>query len=263
MRRPPFGWAPLYLYGRSEDGLGMWHFCGSNGWCYIDWLDHWQTMITGVLAVGAAAWAASIARGQLSAAKDQLTEQRAQEQRARGARLRAARATLPAALSAVCGYAKETADAVRAHMAATDAARMLGDRPSGMPPVQFPSEALSVLERIIEFVDRGEIAVRIESILREAQVLDVRFRDRVVLGAFDAPSFMLQAASIYARAESLFEYARNQSDTVDIADLWDRTFVAFRLFGLHGARWDDVRTFAQRSRDRGDMPGEADDRPGE
>jgi hypothetical protein len=220
-------------------------------------------MITGVLAVGAAAWAASISRGQLGAARDQLTEQRAQEQRARGARLRAARATLPAALSAVCGYAKETADAVRSHIAASEGAALFGDHAPGMTAVQFPSEALSVLERIIEFVDRDEIAVRIESILREAQVLDVRFRDRAVRGAFDAPSFMLQAASIYARAESLFEYARNQSDTVDIADLWDRTFVAFRLFGLHGARWDNVKAFAQRSRDRGDMPGEADDRPGE
>lgn len=227
----------------------------------MDWLDHWQTMITGVLAVGAAAWAASISRGQLGAARSQILEQRDLERRTRQARLRAVRATLPSALSSVCGYAKQVSKRVQDSQDAAEIAATFGDRPGlrREPMPSFPSETLAILERVIEFVEADEVAKRIESILREAQILDVRIADRSRFGALETAPTMLQAASVYARAESLFDFARNQSDTVDTTDLWDRTFAAFRIFGLNGERWQGVRDFAQRSRDRGNQPGEADD----
>jgi hypothetical protein len=234
-----------------------WHVCADVS-CFIDWADHWQTMITGVLALGAAGWAAWLARGQLSAARQQMKEARRQARNDRDGRLRAARASLPATLSAICDYAERVAAELRS---AYPVPNLLGvDRyvPT-FPP--FPAETIMSLERVVELTADNSVAERIESILREAQVLDARCRGMIRgdrISADYLAALLQQAASIYARAESLFDYGRRRSAGVSTAPLWDRVFAAFTVFRLYEGAHDAVFEMAREARDQGQQPGEAD-----
>ncbi|KXF76554.1 hypothetical protein ATN84_10855 [Paramesorhizobium deserti] len=62
------------------------------------WIYHYQTLITGIFAIGAALIGASAINGQIQSAERQERERR-------DARHAAARATLPLALSAITQYA--------------------------------------------------------------------------------------------------------------------------------------------------------------
>lgn len=245
--------SPIYTY----------HFCQSSA-CLIDWIDHWQTMITGAAAVGAAYLAYRVSRGQLQAARDQILAQQNADIARRNARKRAVRASLPVTLSSICQYAEDTAHALADRHAVTmiEAVFPHNGEPAQMP--RFPTDAIAVLERLLEFVDDEPVAGRIESIFREAQVLETRCVNLEREGYASAEfieSMILQASSLYARAESLFAYARNQSVTVEGTPLWDRALGALSIFGLRGDRWAGMLGLAHRQRERGDEPGEADERP--
>lgn len=230
------------------------------------WVYDYQTLITGLLALAAAIITVVIARGQLRAQRQQLQDARNQVVRDRAARLRAARASLPAVLSAICDYAEATG---RALQKVWPTAALL--YPEDVNPLTahlitvriepFPSVTLQSLERVVELTDNEVIAERIESILREAQVLGARTRKLATgdeIGTNLLSAYILQAASIYARAESLFEYARRQSDGPATEPLWNRVFAALSIFGVHQ---EEVLEMARRERDNSLPPGEADTRP--
>lgn len=230
------------------------------------WVYDYQTLIAGDLALLAALIAAIIAWRQLRATRDQLDELKRQATRDQAGRLRAARASLPAVLSTICDYAEAVGRALNSGWPAAAVVYPNDVDPLAtyrvtivVPP--FPSETLASLERVVELTDSDPVADRIESILREAQVLGARCRK---LGAGDdasvgnLASYVLQAGSIYARAESLFEYARRQSDTAAAEPLWERVYVALSIMGVHR---NEVLEMARRERDNGDSPGEADTRP--
>ncbi len=234
------------------------------------WIYDFQTLLTGLLAVGAALYAARFAQKQVNAANDQINVAReqiaavqAQADRERNARLRAARASLPTTLSAICEYAQSIGEALYGVWPAV--ARNyagdnndFGDRRVKAEVLTFPFELLESLERMVEFTDREDVAERIESILREAQVLDSRTRP-LVAGTEISPDeltfHIIQAAALYARAESLFTYARRKTEGVNSAPLWDRVFAALTIMQVYE---DSVIEEAQRQRKKGDPPGEAD-----
>jgi hypothetical protein len=180
----------------------------------------------------------------------------------RAGRLRATRASLPTVLSAICDYCEQTA---RALNGAWPAAACLypndANRFTNYPTIAaispFPPETLSALERVVALTDSEEVAERIESILREAQVLATRtrklpFGDDVSTSMLSG--FILQAASLYARAESFFDYARHQTEGVAAEPLWDRVLAALLILGVNR---DEVFEMARRERDNGTTPGEA------
>jgi type II secretory pathway pseudopilin PulG len=231
-------------------------------------IDHYQTLITGVLAIAAAFIAADIAKGQLGAAKeqievarDQINEAKRQADRDRYGRLRAARASLPAVLSGICKYAADAAEVLWKQRIDT------ASEPYGharweviLPVPTFPNEYLPALERVVELTENDAVANRIEEILREAQVLDARTQG---LAHGKTASFeyiiemVIQAASIYARASSLLDFARRQSETVATDDLWDRTILALTSMQIYD---QEVKDVARQQRDSGQSPGEADTR---
>jgi len=229
------------------------------------WFYDYQTFITGLLALAAALIAAEIARRQLKAARDQLAETKRQADRDRAGKLRAARASLPTVLSAVCDYAEETGRhlngvwPLEAKLYPSDI-NVLTTYRIKVTTSAFPADTLQSLERVVELTESSAVADRIESVLREVQVLGARTRK---LGVGDDVSidnlsaYILQAASIYARAESLFEYARRQSDGLATEPLWDRVFAALSIMGV---RRENVLAMARREREHGDTPGEADTR---
>ena len=229
-----------------------------HGWWWHVFYD-WQTLWAGGAALAAALIALGVSRGQLNAAREQLLETRRQADRDRQGRLRAARANLPGALSGICAYATAVAHQLKqAWSLLTQIDRtVVGDYPS------FPTASLSVLGAVVEYTEDGPVAKRIESILREAQVLDARTR-ALAQGESTNTGYLAacleQAASLHARAESLFDYARGHEPSVAAIPLWDRTLTAFTIFGMTGDMFGEVFDIAKASRDRGEQPGEADER---
>lgn len=256
----------------AEGGMTkqIWHFCNLGDWqCTIDWLDHWQTMITGLLALLAAGIAAYISAGalkigrdQVRAAREQLEAQQRDEVGRRKRNLRAARAALPGVLSAVCDHASNVAKLLVTAWPIS-ATLYPHERAPDQPPIMtidvptFPSTLVAPLQDILVNLDDPYIHDRIASIFREAQVFDARTRslhygDPVSLEWLG--NMILQAATLYARAESLVDYARGESDKVE-KDLWPRVFFAIDVLGLHVGFVTDV---AEERRRIGRAPGEGD-----
>lgn len=212
-------------------------------------LSGYQTLITGVLAVVAAAWT--------------IIQTRVQYRRERKGRLRAARAALPVTLSAILDHASLVARALAdgwpveakfyPHM--TD---VLAERRFDVTVPPFSVELIAALERIVELADRDDVAERIESILREAQVLHARCRglsSGELVSLHYYAGLIGDAAALYARAESLIEYARRLAPGVSTSNLWDRTFASLPLMRVE---IDLVREVLQQERAAGLPPGEAD-----
>jgi hypothetical protein len=228
----------------------------------------WQTMITGVLAVTAAMIAARLAKKQLRIGRDQVEAARAQmqaqiddEKDRRQRALRAARASMPGVLTAICDHAEDVLKAL------TDAWDMRSRRAGGGPVqghddvnidiARFPESLVKPLQEILLHVDDDVIHDRIASIFREAQVLDARTRPLSAGANISATwhkEMMLQAVTLYARATSLFDFARGGSDTVG-DDLWDRVHSAvyFQFTDL-----DFLIDQIEEERAQGLPPGEGD-----
>lgn len=165
-------------------------------------------------------------------------------------------------LATICNYAKQMGQAIQAVWPA--AANLFPNDDAGgtysvtadLP--KFPDEVLDSLERNIEFSANPEVIERIASIMREIQILSSR------TDLLDGPDgvntdflagLIVQSASVYARAESLFTYARGKSETVLIMPLWDRAFAALHNMAIRNPK---VLEFAQAQRNRDEGPGEAD-----
>lgn len=234
------------------------------------WIYDFQTLITGLLAIGAAWIAATIAKGQLEAAKEQIHVAReqiaagtAEADQVRERRLRAVRATLPVTLSSICEYSQAVGSQLAASWPA--AANLYPNDDNGITnyPVKaelpdIPFEQLESLELVLEFTDVEEVASRIESIMREMQVLAARIaplRYGAEIGTDWLAGLIIQAATLYARAESLFTYARGKAPGVNTAPLWDRVLVALNIMKIYNLK---VLEIANAQKDRGDEPGEAD-----
>ena len=246
----------------SKVPTAVWRFCGGDGWCYVDWADHWQTMITGCLALGAAGLATYIAKGQLeigreqvSAAREQIQAQLDDEKDRRRRALRATRAALPGVLTAICDHATIVARTL--HQVWPSEAILYPDdygedfeRAIKLAVPTFPENLKAPLQEILVHTDDDEIHERIASIFREAQVLDARTSklaagDRVAL--YWLVTMILQAVALHVRASSLFDYARGESDTVD-RDLWGQVAVTLAVMEIHNPA---IKEQAKREREDG------------
>ncbi len=247
----------------------VWHFCGYDGWCYVDWADHWQTMITGILALVAAGLAAYIAKGQLeigreqvSAARDQIRAQLEDEKDRRRRSLRAARAALPGVLTAICDHAAAAAQTLNKLWPSEALAYPEdygGDFERAVKIIvpTFPESLKPPLQEILVHIDDNLIHERIASIFREAQVLDARTSrlatgDRVTLQWL--ASMILQTVALHVRASSLFEYARGESEIIT-DDLWDQVFVTLAIMGISNPA---IKEQAKREREDGLPLGEGE-----
>jgi len=173
----------------------------------------------------------------------------------------AVRVSLPGVLRAICEHAEAVGRGLEAEW---PTAAILHDvEPHTIYTVQasvptFPPELIGPLTQTVEHCDDAPVIERIASIFREAQVLDTRTR---VLGGGEALSLgqlaeiILEAATLYARAESLFAFGRGNSKTVDPEPLWDRMFSVLNIMQIRNPM---VRAEANRQRASDMDPGEAD-----
>ena len=110
--------------------------------CFEFWLNRYQTMVSGILALSAAVVAYLAARAQIRHAENLIEKRRQTE-------AYAARATLPLALSEVCDYAGACFDIFKSRLP------NYKDRsPLDLPT--FPSSAVKPLQDCIRFSDKDQ-----------------------------------------------------------------------------------------------------------
>lgn len=213
-------------------------------------IDRWQTLIAGIVAIGAALIGGAFVNAQIRLAKDQEDERRRRRQAA-------TRATMPLTLSALMEYARGCGQALRrlylaAHGNAARAAQM---GTFDLPPV--PGEKIVALAEIIEAGDR-EVGKAIAALLRNLQVQDARLRSTKAeildpqsntrsVSTLALDDYIIDAADLYARCEGMLGYAREKAETVggepSAADLRR----ALTLMGFHEPAFDRVKaTIARR-----------------
>jgi len=209
-----------------------------------EWLNKWQTLISGLAAVAAAGISIRYLSKQI-----RQTDQHEQARLRR--RHAAARATLPLALSQICGYA-ETAvremDILRCSLNSETSPPAPGfSRPE--PPI----ELVASLERMIEATDNASVTRVLSDIIIEMQVLAANLvalsgeegRRRSARPNIDA--YMVRAAKVYALASSLFPYARGEQDRMAKLDINAEVVRSLKL--MHLNEIDHARAFelAQRA----------------
>lgn len=198
------------------------NFCGLNADCYAYMLYNWQTLIGGLIAIGAALYAGRYVRKQI-AASERIEAHRVRK------REMAARAVLPLTLTKFVDFSEECADLIR---------RLHG---TDIPPQSISGIALSApaisqtaitdLERTIEAAT-DEVAVEtLTKLAGHTQVLHSILGDLVARtnargnGALrrdpNRPAWELRTARVHAAASGMFRWARGEVTTPDEVT-WDK-----------------------------------------
>ncbi|GGJ25281.1 hypothetical protein [Neoroseomonas lacus] len=210
------------------------------GWAaFGKWLKDWQTLVSGVAAVLAAGCSVYFLSKQIRQAD---WHERARQRR----RFAAARAILPLTLSQACDYAEM---AIRELAPLVPAARM-APVPVNFSRPEPPPELVASLERMIEATDDPALIVVLSEIIIEMQVVAANIRQLVTVGrarttdAQNIQAYMARAATIYARAEHLFPYARGEHATVGKLDLPALTTKALKIMSVSPHDYEVAYTLA-------------------
>lgn len=224
-------------------------------WLHI--IGDWQTLITGILAVIAAAASIWMIRHQMS----QVAEIEAERLRRR---YLAARATLPATLNTIMGYAQVAIEGLQhiygdvsdsgEYPARSDGFASLSTRPIYVAP-QPPPDMIAAVERIIEASNDHAVADVLADILNRAQVLNSNLHDlprmlasSTLMVRTNIDGYLVQAARIYAEAESLFPFARREAETVSKPATWEDVERALFLMHIEREDYPDPYELIQRKK---------------
>lgn len=201
------------------------------------WIDHWQTLITGGLAIAAAFIGGLFINRQIAAARQADAE-------ARRRKLDAARATLPLTLSALSEYATGCNKALKM-LHGTQDSGSIPKQADPAPTVVVPVDVIVELRLLIEFGD-APVGTAIRKLLSELQVQIARiatmtkqlkqgYDDDHSITVLNVETYMIDTADIYARCAALFDFARGKTDTLPGAPLRADIKSALRQTGV----WED------------------------
>lgn len=180
------------------------------------WIDHWQALIAGSLAIVAAIVGGIFINRQVRAAKTSETE-------ARQRKFDAARAVLPLTLSALSEYAIRSNKLLMA-IHTTKAGESIPKQatPPALPPI--PVGVIEDLRAIIEQSDEpfrgsikrliGQLQVQVARMGSMATHLKEGYDDDHSITVLNIETYMIDGADIYARCSALFDFARGTSDEV-------------------------------------------------
>jgi hypothetical protein len=213
--------------------------------CFQTWLNHWQTVVGAAIAL-------PLAFGAIVAPLF-IEGQRYSR------RLAAMRASMPLRLSQVVNYAKSAMKALAAVRGKDNA-----DLPQGtvFKKPEVPPDLIDALERTIEAIGSRRVVKRLANMIGEMQVLDARMgglESKPEMGA-NIDAYLIQAATVYAQAESLFDFARRRAPTTASRIDWGDVQRAFRMGQVYEGSHPDVHAFVARLRERGKNPEETDPR---
>lgn len=212
-----------------------------------DWgafIDQWQTLISGVLAITAALIGAVLLYHQ-------TRQVREFELHRLGRRHAAARSTLPLVLSSIMEYAQTIGRDLRRLFLAAQGDHVQREALIAweVPPV--PQGETAALAGVIEAasIDVGDA---IADLIGNLQVQAGRLRrlhadvaagtaDRRHIPKSEIEEYIQDIADIYARCELLFDYARREADMVQPFPLAEDKLRALFLMGFHEVDFNDVK----------------------
>jgi hypothetical protein len=206
--------------------------------CWVDsfvaWLKDWQTLVAGLLAIGAAFIGGRYIMVQVREAQRQENDRLARA-------YAGARASMPLALSAVSEYAMGCGRLLRPLLAqAKD--ETIPHQEIAFPPL--PVEVIAAFQRIVETATEPKVSEVFARFLGALQVQAARLRSMEPNLSPTAPSSVhvfsaeleeriLDAAVIWARAAALFEFARGKSDEPPLEFKGADRLTALHLMGFY------------------------------
>jgi hypothetical protein len=217
--------------------------CLGQGWqifgdiILLMWVERWQTLITGLLAIVAAFIGGWFINRQVAEAKTQ-----------EGERLRrrhfSARAMAPLALSTLTEYTLGVAEALgNIHGQAVG-----GGIPHTAVIPTFPSLPTDVLSSFRDMVETSNegVAGAFADILSDVQIQRARIRSLVsdiprhTVLSLNIEQYLIDAASIHAQASALFSYARREVDGAPDAITWNAVRSSLRQMGIWEEDYDSL-----------------------
>lgn len=227
----------------------VWSLCGDFN-CAISWMDRWQTMLTGLAALIAAAVSVYFVQKQI-----EQTESAEAHRRKR--RLAAARSRLQLTLSTVSHYGSDSIvflKRLRDAVSVDGAIPTLADAPR---PI-LPEPAVLALEAVIEATDSDSFAGFLADLISEMQVLNSRLSglpDQArELGIGNLDSYLMNAAKVYAFASGSFPYARRETEEPPTRLDWADVVSALRLQHMYQENYHDLFAFIERAAARDVAP---------
>jgi len=226
-------------------------FCGVQASCYVYMLYNWQTLIGGLIAIGAAVYAGHYVRRQIRVSET-IEADRLQR------RERAARAILPLALTKFIDFTEECALILR-----TVSGSLVPAASATQPPLftpQIPQQPITDLERAIEAATEPLTVEIMAKLAAHTQVLHSIIADIVAhvnrSGSAryrrdpNLPAFELRTARVHAAASRLFSWARGEAEKPDDVS-WDHIETSLSLLNL---RNEATTQFLMRNQERGAHP---------
>lgn len=210
----------------------------------------WQTLVAGIMSLGAATWAAYLLNRQI-----RQTEELELKRDKR--RFIVARATLPLALSQICAFCQANCDQLK------QAYLSFGQEvpPPALSTIAVPDNVLTTVQMMLETTPHENVADRLSEILGMLQVIQARISGRI----FQTPqvvteadrdnigSYIIDCAAIYALTSSLFGYSRSKADFEKPYDMpplfWTEISTAFLSLDFHSGAFDDIREIVRRNFD--------------
>jgi hypothetical protein len=212
----------------------------------INWLDQWQTLISGTGAIIAASVTAFLFWKQLRSDK-------VLEEGRRRRRLAATRSRLQLALSNATQYANDALTLLKAYL---DAVVSGGDTEAlaNEPRPTLPEAAILAFETMIEATDDEKFSALIADAVSQMQVMNSRLRgihsDAGVLGARNVHAYLLNAARIYGFCSAAFPFARREIEDPPQSIDWQSARTGLRLRGMYEEEYAELHAFVQRAAER-------------
>ena len=183
------------------------------------WLQEFQTLLTGFMALGGAIITVVWIQRQIDQAHTQEADRRERQHFA-------ARATMPAALAELVDYAEDALEALRKIPEPTAAIAILHPPTGWVPPPlpRVPNDAVAVLRTCIETADLGP-RQEIASLLAHLQICNSRlyglFNDefvansRLVITQRDMHTHFADFVELHLRSDRMIKYARGEEKEIE------------------------------------------------
>lgn len=167
----------------------------------------YQTLVTGILALGSAIWAGLLVRQQMAQAGG-FEQKRIESKR------ETSRAMLPMALTELTRYANECGAFVIAFGDREPGVRLVTGAPTLEPP-PVPTSALLMLKELAEYVEPAE-RLFLARIISAIQILSSRLASMIESPrSHPQPTlddYLIDAAEVRARVDVLYGWARYEED---------------------------------------------------
>ena len=187
--------------------------------CFVSFwalVKEWQTLISGVIAIGAAFIGGSYINRQIFAAR-KIESERIESKYV------AARAIFPLTLMELSDYAQQSNRHLKSVLA-TQSAKLIPKQPDPAKPPPLPAEIVKDLRRMIEY-SPDPIRERIASLVSRLQIQVSRvtsltnelrdgYDDDHSVTVHNIEDYILDSAEIYARSAALLRFVRGDVESV-------------------------------------------------